>query len=541
MAETNSLLRHLIMQADNRTLTSTELNPPFTPVPSAVRQNCIFFASLFSSLLAAAGAVLAKQWLANYERTGQTGTFKTQGLLRTQKFLGAEKWKLRYVVEALPMLILISLGLFFIAMADYVWTINTQVAIVITSFSAVGTLFYAAMVIAAVLDPQCPFQTSPCPFQTSPSMILFDISPAVKRGVRGLVLRALVGGSMVVSLVIASALDPKIRFSTLSTMLSDAWRTVQRGVKGLTHRGSVLAQEMMSFFEDKLGPWMRSLARPTLIQPARWPVRINSYAIEKHAALQKLKDWQPNMERPAETVRRLQTESAKFIMTVAPRNEVVLSVCSLVASLSRLEDVRAVATKSLTLTATFLLTSILKSLQGQPDSGLQESALSIAKALTHIMLASPAKDGTEVLNILGPYDARNDLSDLWWITSPDLKIQVICVALMAEPSASWSQLFISTIDGAFADLSKVSDSTVAMYLQCLSLCGWDPQSGQWIGLEHETSFLHQLIFSPIVPSSEVFLRAASATLATLLAKEGDIVQPWADWESAATRVWAVYG
>lgn len=70
--ETNALLRYLI-RSENHTLTASDLNPPFVPAPGIVRQNCFFFASLFSSLLAAAGAVLAKQWLANYERTGQTG------------------------------------------------------------------------------------------------------------------------------------------------------------------------------------------------------------------------------------------------------------------------------------------------------------------------------------------------------------------------------------------------------------------------------------------------------------------------------------
>lgn len=61
------------MNLGNHTLTPTDLVPTFAPARAAVRQNCTFFASLCCSLLAAAGAVLAKQWLQEYERTGQTG------------------------------------------------------------------------------------------------------------------------------------------------------------------------------------------------------------------------------------------------------------------------------------------------------------------------------------------------------------------------------------------------------------------------------------------------------------------------------------
>ena len=81
----------LVLGANSSMLNQNDINPPFTPAPGAVRQNCFFVASLFNSLIAAAGAVLAKQWLAYYERTGQTGPVEEQGLRRTEKYLGAEK------------------------------------------------------------------------------------------------------------------------------------------------------------------------------------------------------------------------------------------------------------------------------------------------------------------------------------------------------------------------------------------------------------------------------------------------------------------
>lgn len=118
--KTNAILLLLITTMNNTTLIPADLSSQFAPTPGIVRRNCFFIASLFSSLLAAAGAVLAKQWLANYEKTGQTGPLDEQGGRRSAKFRGAEKWYLQHVVEALPTLILISLGLFFVAIADYV-------------------------------------------------------------------------------------------------------------------------------------------------------------------------------------------------------------------------------------------------------------------------------------------------------------------------------------------------------------------------------------------------------------------------------------
>ncbi|KAG8854693.1 hypothetical protein FRB96_007378 [Tulasnella sp. 330] len=159
--ETNHLLRLLVMNVSNYTLAESDLIPPFTPGQGAVRQNCTFFASLCCSLLAATGAVLAKQWLQAYERTGQTGPIEEQVIRRTEKFVGAENWGLRQVVEGLATLLLVSLTLFFIALVDYLWTVNRTVALVVSAFAALGTFLYILMVVAAASCSTCPFQTGP--------------------------------------------------------------------------------------------------------------------------------------------------------------------------------------------------------------------------------------------------------------------------------------------------------------------------------------------------------------------------------------------
>ncbi|KAG8996793.1 hypothetical protein FRB94_008020 [Tulasnella sp. JGI-2019a] len=157
---TDALLTLIVMQVGNSTLTPNDLNPPFSPGRAAIRQNCTFFASLCASILAAAGAMLAKQWLQSYQRTGQTGSRQRQSFLRTQKWMGTESWRLRPVIEALPTLLLISLALFFTALSDLLWSTCQSVAIVVVVFAVIGATFYGATVTAAAVDVFCPYQTA---------------------------------------------------------------------------------------------------------------------------------------------------------------------------------------------------------------------------------------------------------------------------------------------------------------------------------------------------------------------------------------------
>ncbi|KAG8862450.1 hypothetical protein FRB96_001521 [Tulasnella sp. 330] len=143
-------------------LTLTNLSAPSSYQTNVLLTliNCMFFASLGASVLAAAGAMLAKQWIQSYERTGQTGSRENQAMRRTEKRMGSERWGLRPIVESLPTLLLTSLGLFFLALGDLLWTINGLVAIVFIALAGVGVLSYGLTMVAAAIDVNCPFQTA---------------------------------------------------------------------------------------------------------------------------------------------------------------------------------------------------------------------------------------------------------------------------------------------------------------------------------------------------------------------------------------------
>ncbi|KAG8986257.1 hypothetical protein FRB94_004475 [Tulasnella sp. JGI-2019a] len=159
--QTNHLLRLLLTNGPNSGLTSNDLDlPAFVPGRAIVRQNCFFVASLCFSLLAAAGAVLARQWLQYYERVGKTGPIREQAMRRTEKYLGAQSWGLTHVVEALPTFLILSIALFAAGLLDYLWAVDLAVAMVSLAFFVVGFLFYGFTVIAGTMTRSCPFQTS---------------------------------------------------------------------------------------------------------------------------------------------------------------------------------------------------------------------------------------------------------------------------------------------------------------------------------------------------------------------------------------------
>ncbi|KAG1785817.1 uncharacterized protein HD556DRAFT_1279221 [Suillus plorans] len=120
----------------------------------------IAYASLSTSLLAAFGAVLGKQWLGYYKsnRYGR-GSQEERGKRRQEKFDGLVTWYFDAVVQLFPVLLQISLLLFGIALGANLWYEQASIAWVIIGTTVFGFLFYSLTVMACLISPACPFQT----------------------------------------------------------------------------------------------------------------------------------------------------------------------------------------------------------------------------------------------------------------------------------------------------------------------------------------------------------------------------------------------
>ncbi|KIJ53111.1 hypothetical protein M422DRAFT_242223 [Sphaerobolus stellatus SS14] len=109
------------------------------------------YLSLGLSLLAAFGAVLGKQWLAQFKtsRFGY-GTRSERGIRRYRKVKGIEEWHLRPILDSLPVILQLSLLLFGISLAVDLFSLNKGLSGVITALLVFGIIFHAGTFILAL-------------------------------------------------------------------------------------------------------------------------------------------------------------------------------------------------------------------------------------------------------------------------------------------------------------------------------------------------------------------------------------------------------
>ena len=159
---TNVLLMILINKIDNGTFPGQ-----IDSLPVGVGLNAtqiwiqtLAHASLATSLLAAFGAVLVKQWLGHFKTTRFGGGALPERCKRRQlKLDGLKRWHFSTIVSLLPIFLQLSLLFFGIALSANIWTQEHTVASVIIATTAFGVFFYFFTVVASMTSVDCPFQT----------------------------------------------------------------------------------------------------------------------------------------------------------------------------------------------------------------------------------------------------------------------------------------------------------------------------------------------------------------------------------------------
>ena len=174
---TIAILKILVNKIDNNTFPAQEATVPVWTGPSSttIWIQTLAYASLSSSLLAAFGAMLAKQWLGHYKtsRFGR-GALHERCQRRQQKFDGLETWHFSTILATLPIFLQLSLFFFGIALAANIWTLQHTVASVIMATTGFGVIFTFFTVVSSLRSPDCPFQT---PVSTISHRILHYMVP----------------------------------------------------------------------------------------------------------------------------------------------------------------------------------------------------------------------------------------------------------------------------------------------------------------------------------------------------------------------------
>lgn len=156
------MLRAILQQMQTSGNGSTNVQapiPPFQLTGSAIRVNVYWFSSLVISLSTALFTILAKQWV-NYLLAGLSPVPSTQGRHRQYRTDGLHKWHLPAIIAFLPLLLHISLVLFFVGLVDFVWSLNDGIGAAAAALVVATLLVYFATNLLSYIYPDCPFKTS---------------------------------------------------------------------------------------------------------------------------------------------------------------------------------------------------------------------------------------------------------------------------------------------------------------------------------------------------------------------------------------------
>ena len=159
---TNALLMILINKVANGTFSDQDASLPVWTGPGStiIWIQSLAYTSLSTSLLAAAGAVLGKQWLGHFKSTRLgRGSLEERCTRRQQKYNGLKRWHFHAIISFLPILLQLSLVFFGISLAGNIWLLQPSVAAVIMSTTALGISCYIFTVVASFTSPDCPFVT----------------------------------------------------------------------------------------------------------------------------------------------------------------------------------------------------------------------------------------------------------------------------------------------------------------------------------------------------------------------------------------------
>lgn len=154
---TVQLLLHISQQLANSSLPAASEPSAFIPSSSSVRVNTLWFAGLVISLLTASFGIFSKQWLREYQVNEHTPDIHLH--LRFFRAEGAKKWHLFELIAILPLLLQLSMLLFFIGLTEFLSPFDPHVDSVVTILIILWVFFVIAMTLSPLADPQCPWRT----------------------------------------------------------------------------------------------------------------------------------------------------------------------------------------------------------------------------------------------------------------------------------------------------------------------------------------------------------------------------------------------
>ncbi|KAJ7276895.1 hypothetical protein C8J57DRAFT_197400 [Mycena rebaudengoi] len=160
---TAALFQQLLLHVNqgNTGFTTALAPPPAVASTSSICINVLWFSSLVLSLNTVLGAILAKQWLTEFEvvtcSTAISKSPRKQVALRQLKFDSFGRWKVTTIITYLPVQLICALFLFFAGLVYLVWTLNRTVAIITSIFVGISSLCFLATTVLPTFFNLCAF------------------------------------------------------------------------------------------------------------------------------------------------------------------------------------------------------------------------------------------------------------------------------------------------------------------------------------------------------------------------------------------------
>lgn len=119
--------------------------------------NGLWFTSLLFSLSTALLAVLVKQWLQAYTKY-TFGTPQDQARSREFRFIALRRWHVLTIIGLLPILLHLSLFIFFIGLVVFLFNLNTIIGSVVAGVASAAYTMYFVTTLLPIWIPTCAYQ-----------------------------------------------------------------------------------------------------------------------------------------------------------------------------------------------------------------------------------------------------------------------------------------------------------------------------------------------------------------------------------------------
>ena len=125
-----------------------------------LKVNILWFISLFLSITCALAATLVQQWTRNYRSTTQLQSSpQRRARVRTYLFLGVVRFRLDTVANSVPLLLHLSVFLFFTGLVEFLFQLDNTLAYIILACVVVCAVLYGTVTLFPLFCRDCPYQT----------------------------------------------------------------------------------------------------------------------------------------------------------------------------------------------------------------------------------------------------------------------------------------------------------------------------------------------------------------------------------------------